>query len=83
MQTTTSNSRTYLATPICGVAMLASKSNPDSADFDTFDCLSCKTKISVMPVRAAIEPEGRNRAHRACRPEHSPVPAGAREAQTG
>ena len=44
--------------PICGVAMLASKSRPDSLAFDTFDCLRCDTVISVAPVRAAPEPTG-------------------------
>jgi transposase-like protein len=32
--------------PICGVAMQASKSREEAADFDTFQCLSCHTTIS-------------------------------------
>jgi hypothetical protein len=32
--------------PVCGVAMVASKSRDDSVEFDTFRCLSCETVIS-------------------------------------
>jgi hypothetical protein len=32
--------------PICGIAMLASKSREDADDFDTFECLACRTTIS-------------------------------------
>jgi rubredoxin len=31
--------------PVCGIAMQASKSREDLADFDTFQCLSCQTVI--------------------------------------
>jgi transposase-like protein len=37
--------------PVCGVAMLASKSNPDSRDFDTFTCLKCEAVINLTPAR--------------------------------
>jgi hypothetical protein len=52
--------RTVRHCPLCGVAMLASKSTPDSADFDTFDCLSCNTKISAGPVRTTPDAEERD-----------------------
>jgi hypothetical protein len=32
--------------PLCGVAMQASKSREDLADFDTFRCLTCQTTIN-------------------------------------
>jgi hypothetical protein len=32
--------------PVCGVAMLASKSRDNLAEFDTFRCLNCDTIIS-------------------------------------
>jgi len=35
--------------PLCGVAMLASKSNKDSQQFDTFACLRCETTITFAP----------------------------------
>jgi hypothetical protein len=35
--------------------MLASKSGPDSPDFDTFDCLRCNATISVAPLRTTPE----------------------------
>jgi hypothetical protein len=44
--------------PICGVAMLASKSGQDSPDFDTFDCLRCRAVISMAPVRTPPKPVG-------------------------
>jgi len=31
--------------PLCGVAMQASKSQKDGAEFDTFRCLTCDTTI--------------------------------------
>jgi hypothetical protein len=31
--------------PVCGIAMQASKSREDLADFDNFECLSCQTVI--------------------------------------
>jgi hypothetical protein len=33
------------------MAMLAGKSNADSPDFDTFDCLRCETVIELRPFR--------------------------------
>jgi hypothetical protein len=44
--------------PICGVAMLASKSKPDSLDFDTLDYLRCNAAISAAPVRTAPDTTG-------------------------
>jgi hypothetical protein len=38
------------ACPVCGVAMLAGKSNEDIPTFDTFHCLSCQTIISFASV---------------------------------
>lgn len=32
--------------PVCGIAMLASKSRDDLANFDRFECLTCRTVIS-------------------------------------
>jgi hypothetical protein len=32
--------------PICGIAMQASKSRKDLADFDIFECLNCGTAIN-------------------------------------
>jgi hypothetical protein len=32
--------------PVCGVAMLASKSRDDMANFDRFECLTCHTVVS-------------------------------------
>ena len=31
--------------PLCGIAMLASKSREDLRNFDTFQCLTCDTTI--------------------------------------
>jgi hypothetical protein len=42
--------------PICRLAMVASKSSQDSADFDRFDCLRCQAVISLAPDRA--KPKG-------------------------
>jgi hypothetical protein len=39
--------------PVCGVAMLGSKSNENSADFDTFTCLTCDTVITLTPPSKA------------------------------
>jgi hypothetical protein len=33
--------------PICRIAMVSSRSRPDSAAFDTFQCLSCDTVIRI------------------------------------
>jgi hypothetical protein len=41
---------------MCGVAMLGSRSNKDSPDFDTFDCLRCEAVIEFAPVQA--KPKG-------------------------
>lgn len=32
--------------PLCGVAMQASKSRENVAEFDTFQCLTCQTTIT-------------------------------------
>ena len=32
--------------PVCGIAMVASKSREDLAYFDKFECLSCHTVIN-------------------------------------
>jgi len=37
--------------PVCGVAMLASKSSQDRPDFDIFDCLRCEAVIKLTPFR--------------------------------
>jgi hypothetical protein len=36
--------------PICGIAMLGSKSREDSAKFDTYRCLTCDTTIRESPA---------------------------------
>jgi len=33
--------------PLCGLAMLASRSQPDSDRFDLFQCLRCETVIDL------------------------------------
>ena len=43
---------------ICGIAMLASKSNRGSVEFDTFNCLNCKATISLAPDRTPSKPSG-------------------------
>jgi len=35
--------------PLCGVAMQASKSRENLAEFDTFHCQTCQTTISEKP----------------------------------
>jgi hypothetical protein len=35
--------------PLCGLAMLSSKADEQSAEFDTFSCLNCKTIITLSP----------------------------------
>jgi hypothetical protein len=45
---------------ICGVAMLASKSEQGSVDFDKFNCLNCKAVISLAPAPPATKPGGSN-----------------------
>lgn len=37
--------------PVCGIAMQASKSRQNLADFDTFQCLTCETTISESDSR--------------------------------
>jgi DNA-directed RNA polymerase subunit M/transcription elongation factor TFIIS len=37
--------------PLCGLAMISSKSDEKSANFDTFACLNCNTVISLTPRR--------------------------------
>jgi hypothetical protein len=39
--------------PICRLAMVASKTTPDAASYDTFTCLDCKTVISLSPAPRA------------------------------
>jgi len=39
--------------PVCGIAMLASKSREDLAHFDLFECLSCRTQIRETKPRPA------------------------------
>jgi hypothetical protein len=36
--------------PVCGVAMIASKSDATRGEFDTYSCLRCKTVITSAPV---------------------------------
>jgi hypothetical protein len=38
--------------PICGIAMLASKSRDDLANFDRFECLTCHTVVSEAQSRS-------------------------------
>jgi len=33
--------------PLCGLAMLASRSRPDSNRFDIFQCLHCETVVDL------------------------------------
>jgi hypothetical protein len=35
--------------PICGIAMVGSKSREDLAKFDTYQCLTCDTTIRESP----------------------------------
>jgi len=35
--------------PLCGLAMLGSRSNEDNPHFDTFACLKCGTTMSFAP----------------------------------
>jgi len=35
--------------PLCGIAMLGSKSDETNAQFDTFSCLNCQTVITLAP----------------------------------
>lgn len=38
--------------PVCGIAMLASKSRENLARFDKFECLTCQTVISETQTRS-------------------------------
>src|SRR5262249_4714097 len=42
--------------PLCGIAMLSSKSDEQSTQFDTFSCLNCKTTISLAPPPKSPKP---------------------------
>jgi len=42
--------------PLCGIAMVSSKSDEQSAQFDTFSCLNCKTVISLAPPPKSPKP---------------------------
>jgi len=39
--------------PVCGIAMHASKSREELADYDTFQCLSCQALIRESKPRSA------------------------------
>ena len=43
--------------PLCGVAMLGSKSSKDSQQFDTFACLRCETTVTFAPPPEGSKPE--------------------------
>ena len=36
--------------PICGLAMLASKSQEDAETYDIFRCLTCQSVVSLTPA---------------------------------
>jgi hypothetical protein len=38
--------------PVCGIAMVRSKSREDVAEFDTYRCLTCDTTIRETPALA-------------------------------
>jgi hypothetical protein len=42
--------------PLCGLAMLSSKSDERDAQYDTFSCLNCKTIISLTPPPKSPKP---------------------------
>ena len=42
--------------PLCGLAMISSKSDEQSAEFDTFSCLNCKTVITLTPPLESPKP---------------------------
>jgi hypothetical protein len=42
--------------PLCGIAMVSSKSDEQNAQFDTFSCLNCKTVISLAPPPKSPKP---------------------------
>jgi hypothetical protein len=39
--------------PICGLAMIAHKSRPDSAAYDLFQCLACETELRLAGGRGS------------------------------
>jgi predicted RNA-binding Zn-ribbon protein involved in translation (DUF1610 family) len=39
--------------PVCRTAMIASKSKPERALFDTFNCLNCGTVVTLPSDRKA------------------------------
>ena len=43
--------------PLCGVAMLGSKSSKESQQFDTFACLRCETTVTFTPPPEGSKPE--------------------------
>ena len=43
--------------PLCGVAMLGSKSSKESQQFDTFACLRCETTVTFAPPPEGSKPE--------------------------
>jgi hypothetical protein len=43
--------------PLCGVAMLGSKSNKDIQQFDTFACLRCETTVTFTPPLEGSKPD--------------------------
>jgi hypothetical protein len=40
--------------PLCGIAMIGSKSRDDSQQVDTFSCLKCETVISFVPPASSL-----------------------------
>jgi hypothetical protein len=42
--------------PICGLAMQASKSEESAAEFDLFECLTCRATIVERPAAAELLP---------------------------
>jgi len=46
--------------PLCGIAMLASKSRDTQADFDTFRCLTCHTTILETASAGKSAPPSNN-----------------------
>jgi hypothetical protein len=43
--------------PVCGVAMLASKSKQDNPTFDTFRCLRCDSTINLATDTKSSKPK--------------------------
>jgi hypothetical protein len=44
--------------PVCGIAMQASKTHENAADFDKFDCLTCHTVILESTPRSSGSDNG-------------------------